>query len=81
MVKKRKRFITVHNRNFENYKPWLKGLVFGGLMGFILAIIFFVLTAFLDYNLSLENLSITLIPFFCLIIGTVLGSLFFREYK
>ena len=79
-MKKRNRIIKIHNNDFENYNPWVKGLVFGALLGFVLLIIF-LLFDYLNIEISFDNITIILIPILSLIIGSILGALLFRKYK
>jgi hypothetical protein len=79
-MKKRKKLITVNNRNFENYEPWVKGLVFGGVLGMILLILIIAMIAFFDYILTIDYF-LFFIPLASIIIGSILGILFFRKYN
>ena len=79
-MKKRKKLIKVNNNNFESYEPWLKGMIFGGILGMVLLIVMIAMIIFFDYALTMDYY-LVLFPIVSIIAGSVLGILLFRKYK
>jgi len=78
-MKKRKKSVIANNKDFEHYRPWVKGMVFGSFIGFSLVIIQ-VLLYLVNSDFD-STFFIILTPIISMAIGAIIGLILFRKYN